>query len=555
MGSVNTQDDKSPTRQQQRRRPQTDETLTALPPSALNRMARSLVGASSPNEAIKEHLAAIHEMVRARSTFASVFEAEKGLLAVAGSRGRVDETKLVATRPGEGVVGQAFASAVLVEGEDGHLALPLLDGSRPIGVLSILGARVKATEEVWLAVTGHLVAALHVAQMRDAALRRTRDLETAIAGLKSLERARDELLGNVSHELKNPLTTIKAYLAMGVKGRLGETTEKQHNAFVTCDRNADRLLRLINDMLLMSRLQGGRMKLADKPFGLRALAQEAAGTLAAMASATNVTLEIARSSEVYVKGDRERMLEAIAHLVENAILYNHPEGRVEIQADTGGGVAVLLIRDTGAGIHPDDLPQVFDRFYRGRGAAPLAGSSGLGLAIVRQIVQLHGGTISVESTPNAGTAFTLTLPLFAGAVNADTKAIEPRDGAILLVEDDTDCREVLAQVLESEGMSVVSAPDSATAFAILAGSRPALVLLDLRLGGSDGRMVLQHLRGEARLAQTPVFVISGAADSAAGFRYDGPERIDGFFEKPLNMPRLLDRIREVVRAPAHSAGA
>lgn len=546
---MNLQDDKL-TKPRQRRRSQSGETLTALPPATLERMARSLVRTSSPSDVIKEHLAAIHELVRAKSTFASLFEPEKGLLVLAGSRGRADEAKLVASKPGEGTVGQAFSSATIVEDEDGHLAVPLLDAGRAVGVLSLLGARNKASKEVWSALAGHLVAGLHVAQLRDASLRRTRDLETALAGLKSLDETRDKLIGNVSHTLRSPLATIKANVELGLMNRLGELTKKQRTAFEVCHRNCDRLARLINDMLLMSKLQGERMKLSDKPFGLRALAQEAAGSRAGLTSLTNTTIDVQRASEVYVKGDRERLLEAVAHLVENAILYNRHGERVEICVGAEDGIALLQVKDHGAGIHPDDLPKIFDRFFRGPGTTPLSGGSGLGLAIVRQIVHAHGGAITVESTPGEGATFTVKMPLFAGAVSAASRVVEPRDGVILLVEDDTDCREVVTQVLESEGLSVVATADSAGARALLTASKPALVLLDLRLGEGDGRRVLEHIRGDAGLANTPVFVISGAADSAAGFLYDGPERIDGFFEKPLNLPRLLDRIREYVRVVA-----
>jgi CheY-like chemotaxis protein len=388
--------------------------------------------------------------------------------------------------------------------------------------------------------------------MRDAALRRTRDLETAVAGLKTLDRTRDELFGNVSHELKSPLTTIKVYLAMARQARLGEISEKQKRALSVCERNADRLLRLINDMLLMSRLQSGRMTLDDRPFGLRALAQEAAGTLLPVASATGVTLVTRNAGEVYVKGDRERLLEAVAHLLENGIVYNRPGGKVEASVTAEGGVARLSVHDTGNGIDPNELPHVFERFYRGRGGGSRVGSSGLGLAIVRQIARLHGGSVSAASALGEGSTFVLELPLFAGEVSSPSGTPEPRDGAILVVEDDVDCREVLVQVLESEGMSAVQASDGEAALHVLSSTRPALVLLDLRLGGSDGRAVLQHIRADERLAATPVFVISGAADSAAGFCYDGPERIDAFFEKPLNLPRLLDRIREVVAPRAQA---
>ncbi len=521
--------------------------LAALPPDAVRAMAQSVALARAPGDAIRDHLAVVRELARARLVFVSTFESRKGVLSVSAVRGRANGS-VVVSRPGEGPVGRAFSARAIVE-ENGHLAVPLLEGEKAIGVLSVVGARQEATPALWEALASHLVAAMQAASLRDAAIRRTRDLETAVAGLKSLDRSREELLGNVSHELKSPLTTIKAYLSMARRDQLGALTEKQKRAFDACDRNADRLLRLINDMLLMSRLQSGRMTLEERPFGLRALAQEAAGTLGAAATASVVTLSVTRAPEVYVKGDRERLLEALVHLLDNAVAYNQAGGEVEVSIGAEGGVATLEVRDTGTGIAKEDLPHIFERFFRGAANGARAGT-GLGLSIVRQIAQLHGGSVLVSSAPGRGSTFELRLPLFAGTVSAGTGDREPRDGAVLVVEDDTDCREVLSEVLASEGMSVVQVSDGDAALKVLATSRPALILLDLRLGKGDGRTVLAHVRADARLERTPVFVISGAADSAAGFRYDGPERIDAFFEKPLNLPRLLDRVRSLVQPGA-----
>lgn len=523
--------------------------LSALPPEAIRAMAESVAGARSPSDAMKDHLAVVLDLARARVAFVSSFEASKGLLSVTEVRGRVDGS-VVGCQPGEGAVGKAFATRAIVE-EGPHLAVPLLDGERAVGVLSVLGARQAASPELWQAVASHLIAAMQAASLRDAAVRRTRDLETAVAGLKSLDRSREELLGNVSHELKSPLTTIKAYLAMARRDQLGALTEKQKKAFETCDRNADRLLRLINDMLLMSRLQSGRMTLEDRPFALRALAQEAAGTLGPAAAASGVALSLEKAAEVYVKGDRERLLEALVHLLENAVTYNRSGGRVDVSIRAEGGVAIVSVHDDGPGIDEKDLPHIFERFYRGAGSGGRTGT-GLGLSVVRQVAQLHGGSVSVQSAAGSGSTFELRLPLFAGEVDSGASAPEPRDGAVLVVEDDVDCREVLSELLASEGVSVIQAGDSDAALALLATARPALILLDLRLGGSDGRAVLEHVRKDPRLERTPIFVISGAADSAAGFRYDGPERIDAFFEKPLNLPRLLDRVRAVVQPEARA---
>lgn len=522
------------------------EPLQAVPARVLLELAASVSRARSPSDAIKDHLAVAQELVGARLAFVSGYHSDKHLLAVVAVRGRADET-VVAAQPGLGPVGRAFASRSIVGDPLRHLAVPLLEGEdRPYGVLSVVGARREALPEVWQALAAHLMAAVEASQSRDAALHRTRDLETAVAGLRSLDRARDELLGGVSHELKSPLTTIKAYLAMARKERLGPLTDRMEHAFEVCDRNADRLLRLINDMLLMARLQGGKMTLSDRPFGLRALVEEVAGQLAALATTVPVTVALERGGEVYVKGDRERLQEAVGHLLENAILYNRKRGEVRVRVRAESGTAVVEVSDTGHGIDPADLPHVFDRFYRGRGA-PRSGGSGLGLAIVRQVAQLHGGSASASSVHGRGSTFVLNLPLFAGMVGGDAPHHEARDGAILVVEDDADCREVLCQVLESEGMRVVSAQDASGAIAALEASRPALVLLDLRLGDGDGRQVLEAIRHDPRLERTPVFVVSGASESAAGFCWDGPERIDGFFEKPLNLPRLLDRVQEIVR--------
>ena len=531
--------------------------MEALPPWAVQRMAQCLVEAKSPSDATKRHLAVVQELSGAKAVFISILDGVRNVLAVSAVRGRITAAVSVAT-PGEGIIGAAFASARLAEDRDGgHVAIPLCEAGKPYAVLSLLSPRLKATAEVWQAVADHLTAGVMVAELRDAATRRTRDLETAVAGLRSLDRAHDELLGNVSHDLKSPLTTVKAYLGMARKEKLGPLNDKQKQAFEICERNADRLLRLINEMLLMSRLQAGRMTLDSKPFGLKGLLEEAALAMAPLAEGAGVTVKVARAGEIFIKGDRDRMREAVVNLLENGIHYGRKGGKVEMVVRGEAGVATLQISDDGVGVAPVDLPHVFDRFYKGQGRSKRSGA-GLGLALVRQIARLHGGSVSMHSVLNEGTQITLKLPLFAGAValtEVPLDEAEPLGGeGILLVEDDDDCREVVKQVLESEGFSVAAMAGLEDANRYLSASRPGLVLLDLRLGGSDGRSLLKRIREDQRLAHTPVFVISGAADSEAGFAYDGPERIDGFFEKPLNMQRIIERVRATVRPVEQSAG-
>jgi DNA-binding response OmpR family regulator len=167
---------------------------------------------------------------------------------------------------------------------------------------------------------------------------------------------------------------------------------------------------------------------------------------------------------------------------------------------------------------------------------------------VAKILTLHGGRVEASSVLGEGSTFQMVLPMFAGAISApDMAQSAPRAGGILLVEDDADCREVLQQVLEQEGYRVMAASRADEARSILSHIRPAMVLLDLRLSEEDGRSVLRFIRGTESLADVVVYIISGASDLASLSAGQGLDRIDGFFEKPLQLPRLLDTVASVVR--------
>jgi DNA-binding response OmpR family regulator len=167
---------------------------------------------------------------------------------------------------------------------------------------------------------------------------------------------------------------------------------------------------------------------------------------------------------------------------------------------------------------------------------------------VQKILTLHGGRVEATSTLGEGSTFQMVLPMFAGAISSPEQLQSaPRAGGILLVEDDADCREVLQQVLEQEGYRVMAASRADEARSILSHIRPAMVLLDLRLSEEDGRSVLHFIRETPSLADVVVYLISGASDLASLSAGQGKDRIDGFFEKPLQLPRLLDTVAAVVR--------
>jgi signal transduction histidine kinase/CheY-like chemotaxis protein len=508
-------------------------------------MARSLSRGATGGETLRLQLTRVVALLKATAAWVAHHDAEAGLLNVGTMRGRADE-RVRADKVGEGAVGRAFTEGGVVrEGE--LVALPLTGaGGAAFGCLAVLAPRRKGDDALYEALAAQVASACEVARLRDDAQRRTKDLETAVAGLKSLEANREALLGNVSHDLKTPLTPIKAYMGMLQREKMGPLTDAQRKALVTCERNADRLLRMVNDLVLMSRLQQGKMELADRPIGLKNVAEEVVQGLLPAAELAGVRLRVPPCSEAYVRGDRERLFEACFHLVENALNHTRARDTVDVTVEVSEGMAVLVVQDTGTGMRQDELSRVFDPFARSRGAR--GRTVGLGLPLTARIAQLHGGRAEAESSPTGGSTFRMALPLFAGAL-AEVAGVDeaPRTGGILLVEDDPDSREVLQQVLAEEGYRVMAVSTASEAMSLLTNIRPAMVLLDLKLRDEDGRTVLHHIRNSEPLKDVVVYLVSGASDLGALTAGKGPDRIDGYFEKPLQLGRLLDTVASVVR--------
>ncbi|MFY0575981.1 ATP-binding protein [Cystobacter fuscus] len=516
----------------------------------LAEMAQHITSSEGPTEALRAQLQLIHGLMQAKACYVARYLPARNQLHVEHVRGRYDE-RITAATPEEGVVGRAFAERAILR-DDETVAVPLESPLGTSGVLAILAPRRSAPDSLLMALASQLSASYEVARLRDDSARRNKDLQTAIAGLKALEQSRDELLGNVSHDLKNPLTTIKAYPAMMGREKLGGLSDAQRRAVQVCDRSADRMLRMVNDLLLMSRLQAGKMQLNQRPFGLKAVAEEVVRTLTPAAEQSKVQLVLPPTGEVFVRGDRERIAEAIQNLVESGINRCEPEDTVELRVGSEDGLALLTVKDSGPGLGAEDLEHVFDPFHRPDGARGQGHS--LGLPLVAKIMALHGGRVEASSTLGEGTALQMVMPLFAGAVSSpDLAQAGPRAGGILLVEDDADCREVLQQVLEQEGYRVMSTSGASEARSILSHIRPAMVLLDLRLSEEDGRSVLRFIRGTESLADVAVYIISGASDVSTLGAGQGLDRIDGFFEKPLQLPRLLDTVAAVVRPSRRGA--
>jgi signal transduction histidine kinase/CheY-like chemotaxis protein len=514
-------------------------------------MARAMVALSrlatrddSLAEVQRAQLTVVYGLTQPRSCFLLEHRPGEAELRVVSVRGRNDE-RIAATRPGEGPEGKAFSSQNVVR-ETGLVAVPVLGSEGALGCMVVLGPRVELPDELWLALGAQLGAAWAFCGLRDDSALRSKDLQTAVEGLKALEKNREELLSNVSHDLKNPLSTLKTYLGMLVQGKLGELSEAQRNALSVMERNADRLHKMISDLLLVSRLRSEKIELDQRPFGIKAVLAEAMSGLAARADRAKVTLDLQRSPEVFVQGNRERLLEALQHLVEYALHQSSGGGVVHLGIEVDGALARLWVTHAGEHSPPELVRHLFESFRHARGPKGVRTAEvALSLPIVARLIQLHGGRVESAVVPE-GTRLSILLPAFAAAVAPLSAAGVARLGDILLVEDDGDCREVVRDVLEAEGYSVVAVGKSQEAKAFLASCRPALVLLDLRLSHEDGLGVLHHIRETPGLTDVPVYLVSGASEVSSLTAGTGKDRIDGYLEKPLQLQRLLDTVAQVV---------
>jgi PAS domain S-box-containing protein len=245
---------------------------------------------------------------------------------------------------------------------------------------------------------------------------------------RAAERLKSEQISVVSHELRTPLTSMRSALGLLVGGQVGRLPEKGHRLLDIAVRNTDRLIRLINDILDLERLDSGHMPMTSVWCDVGELMTEAADGVRAMADQAGVLLDVV-PNETRVWGDADRLLQVMTNLLANAIKFSPPNGgTVSIDARQAEGELVFRVRDEGCGIQPDKLETIFERFVQiGDGDAHKKGGTGLGLAICRGIVKQHGGHIWAESTVGAGTTLCVALPndeaasarMFAAPVEED----------------------------------------------------------------------------------------------------------------------------------------
>ena len=306
-------------------------------------------------------------------------------------------------------------------------------------------------------------------------------------------RRKDEFLAMVSHELRNPLGVIMN--ASTLINHLADGDDDLSKASAVIRRQTDQLARIVDDLMDVSRLSAGKLTLERTNVDLVALVHRCVHDFVDRRLFDQHRHEL-RCAGTHVHGDGPRLEQIVNNLLMNAIKYTPAGGRIIIEVEPEGGDAILRVKDTGVGISPDLLPRVFDLFVQSeRGLDRRDGGLGLGLAIVRSLVEAHGGRIDVWSPGlNSGTEFAVRLPLAATLSSGDPRGgVAPRR-RILVVDDNIDAREALARLLEIAGHEVYQAGDGPGGLEEASRSRPDVAIVDIGLPGMNGFEVARRLK-------------------------------------------------------------
>lgn len=374
--------------------------------------------------------------------------------------------------------------------------------------------------------------------------------------LAEADRRKDEFFSALSHELRNPLAPIQN--ALHLLARAQDDPSRAARAREVMERQIGHLTRLVDDLLDVTRITRGRIHLHRAPLDLARLVSETVEDHRAGFEAAGIDLVLQLPpAPVAIEGDATRLAQVLGNLLANSAKFTPRGGTVGVRlGEEPSGSALLEVRDTGEGVDPEVLARIFEPFSQGdRSLARSRGGLGLGLTLVKGLVELHGGTVTVSSTGrDAGTEVVIRLPLAPASVaaallgTAPPPAVAPPIAHVLVVEDNADAAETLREALDLEGMAVTVASDGESGLAAARLIRPDLVICDIGLPGSlDGYGVARAIRGDPALRDTPLLALTGYAgpEDQARAREAG---FDRHLAKPSGIDDLLRVIAPLIRA-------
>jgi signal transduction histidine kinase len=381
------------------------------------------------------------------------------------------------------------------------------------------------------------------------------ELETARRQAESASRAKDEFLAMLGHELRNPLAPILTALhLMRLKGCTGGERER-----TLIERQVNHLVSLVDDLLDVSRITHGQIQLHKRRMHLADAVAKAIEMTSPLLEERRhrLHIDVPRQRDFEVDADLERLSQVVANLLSNAAKYSDAGGRIWVTAASEPDAVVLRVRDNGFGISPEMLPLVFDSFAQERQALDRArGGLGLGLSIVRSLVEMHGGHITASSQGvRTGAEFRIRLPHASSSITSAARTDEPNGAAvsrshsglrILVVDDNQDAAQLLAESLQHQGHQTEVALDAFSALRVAGEFQPDLALLDIGLPGMDGYELGGRLRQVPGLGRLRLMAVTGYGQES-----DRQRSADAGFENHLVKPVELAQLHQLVGAAPH----
>ncbi len=360
---------------------------------------------------------------------------------------------------------------------------------------------------------------------------------------------KDQFLSTMSHELRTPLNAVLGFSDLLSEGRYGPLNERQLRYVTHIHTGGHHLLRLINDILDLSKIEAGRLELAIENVTVERTLREVLDAVRPLAEKKSQTLSHEAEPALAVRADSTRLKQVLINLVGNAIKFTPDGGCIELRGQLVDGKVRLEVTDNGPGIPPEEKKRIFEAFHRLRQAGKAQEGTGLGLAITQRLVELHGAELGLESQPGQGSCFYFSLPFVPAFADLPSRATESAwreagSARIFVIEDDTAAAQLIQSQLASSGYEAVVCEELSRAVEIAAELRPDVITLDLLMKPTNGWELLLQLKNEPRTANIPVIVITIVDQPALGTTLGADE----YLVKPVEQSALLAAIARCLAA-------
>jgi signal transduction histidine kinase/CheY-like chemotaxis protein len=373
------------------------------------------------------------------------------------------------------------------------------------------------------------------------------ELEDANVQINEVSRLKSEFLANMSHELRTPLNSILGFSEILKDNLAGALSDEQRvECLEAIHASGEHLLQLINDVLDMSKIEAGRMDLVLEEFAVDSSIREVITVVKSLAGRKNIELSIATEPEdLVVYADKGKFKQVIYNLLSNAIKFTPESGSVFVDTKVReqAGDMLVTVTDTGVGIPAEHIDKIWGEFYMVQGEHQTQKGTGLGLALVRKLVELHGGQIDVFSEEDKGSTFSFTMPLEAGAAQGEQQSLSR---LILLVDDNPSNLELTRMILTAGGYRVEVATDGQEGLLKAKEMKPSLILMDIQLPGMDGLTATRALKSDPDTAGIKVVALT--ANAMKGTKEEALQAgCIGYIPKPIDVKRFVRDITEFLR--------